>query len=62
MTTRNITTLNEGNMPCERITCMWEDNTVTDVTEIGAFVNTTMKLKFLSKAENFPFSIAVCHH
>ena len=44
-------------MPSARITCMWEDNTTIDVREIGAFVNTTMKMKILWKAENFPFNI-----
>jgi hypothetical protein len=44
-------------MPCERITCMWEDNTATDVTQIGAFVNTIMKLMVLWKAGYFSFRI-----
>jgi hypothetical protein len=44
-------------MPSERITCVWEYNTVTDVKEMVALFNMTIKLKVLWKAEYFIFSI-----
>jgi hypothetical protein len=44
-------------MPFERFTCVWEDNTETDVKEMVALFNTTMNLKVLWKAGYFLFSI-----
>jgi len=46
-------------MPSEKINCMWDYNTAIYVTEIGAFVNTTLIFKVLWKAEYFQFSFAV---
>jgi hypothetical protein len=42
VTNQNIATVNEENMPSDRITCTWEENTTTAVKEIGALVNKIM--------------------